>query len=238
MRKAPGRADPDAVAPAAGGDRVFDLEPHSERRRRQLLTVTAHIIETEGPDAVRMPRVAELAGCTRTLVYRYFPQREDLLAGVVSRFYERLNALTSAEEHARGIAGLAEVDPEVARRTSRGILAAAWDVVEEQGMGGLILARSEFPGSRQPTQQASEHATQTELRWFRPLRAAGLSDAACAVALECAISITYSLMTRFRAGAIRRDEALELGFRGLHSLVLGLRSGEPARPPTPRQRGA
>jgi AcrR family transcriptional regulator len=35
----------------------------------------AFVIETEGLDAMRMPRVAEVA-CARSLVYRYFPRRE------------------------------------------------------------------------------------------------------------------------------------------------------------------
>lgn len=223
-----GDPGPDGTAP--GGDRGFELEPHSERRQRQLVEVAAHIIETEGPDAVRMPRVGELAGCTRTLVYRYFPRREDLLAAVLSRFYERLNAVRSAAEHARGVAALAKSDPEDAWRTSRSVLEASWDVVEELGMGGLVLARSEFSRSEHLKRYAPGQVEETERRWFRPLRAAGLSDVACAVALEAATSVTYSLVSQHRAGAISRDEAVRLGFQALHGLIRGLRErGGPRR---------
>lgn len=224
------RSDRAGAASRARGTvrrRVFELEPHSERRRRQLLAVTAHILETEGPEAVRMPRVAELAGCTRTLVYRYFPQREDLLYGVLARFYEQLNARTSAQEHARGIASLAEADPERARRGSRSVLEANWDAVQEVGLGGLILARSETLGGAQLARHFPEYLKETERRWMRPLRESGLSEAACRVALDCAISITYTLFQQHRDGVLGREEALELGFRALRSLVMGLRGGGP-----------
>jgi len=218
------RADRGSRGATAERERVFELVPHSERRRRQLLEVAGHIIETEGPDAVRMPRVAELAGCTRTLVYRYFPQREELLAAVSAHYYERLNAIQSAQEHASGIAGLCEPNPDEAWRAARGILESAWEVVEEIGMAGVILARSEFPRSLRSTRHGSEHARELELRWFLPLRAGGLSSVACVVALDCAISITYTLMNQYRAGEIQREHAIRMGFDVLHALVQRLRT--------------
>ena len=37
------------------------LEPQGERRRRQLVEIASRMIEQEGADAVRIPRIAELA---------------------------------------------------------------------------------------------------------------------------------------------------------------------------------
>ena len=70
--------------PSATEGRRFPLESAAESRRRQLLAVAAHIVETEGYEALRMPRVAELAGCARALVYRYFPRRQDFLIALLS----------------------------------------------------------------------------------------------------------------------------------------------------------
>ena len=207
----------------------FGLERHGERRRRQLVEVAAHLIETEGPDAVRMARVAELAGCTRPLVYRYFPQREDLLAAVVSQFYEHLNALMSVEEHAQGLVALTDPDPDAAWAGARRLMEGAWDVTEQLGMGGLVLARSEIARSLAQRERADAESSETERRWFRPLRACGLSDVGCALALDCATSVTYSLMTQHRAGAITREEGVRLGFVSLRSLIRGLQAADAGR---------
>jgi AcrR family transcriptional regulator len=203
--------------------RAFALEPHGDRRRRQLLEVAAHLVESEGPDAVRMPRVAELAGCARTLVYRYFPQREDLLAGIAADFYARLNARIGAEEHALGIAALADPDTERAWSRSRAVLEATWDAVDDLGPGGLVLARSALAAPKARGRQRSGTGRELERRWFGPLREQGLSEPACAVALEAAIALTHALLMQHRAGALARDQAIALGFRALHSLIDGLR---------------
>lgn len=83
----PPPAPPAKVAP-------MPLESQAERRRAQLIRIAAALIETEGIDAVTMASVAELAGCTRTQVHRYFAKREDLLAAVVHDFNDRLRAIT------------------------------------------------------------------------------------------------------------------------------------------------
>jgi AcrR family transcriptional regulator len=216
-------ARPITPAPERAADRVFELEPHSERRRRQLLEVVSHIIETEGPDAVRMPRVAELAGCTRTLVYRYFEEREDLLRGVRARFYEQLGLSTTREEHARALRALADPDPARARERSRALFEATWDVLQELGIAGLVLTRAERLSAEELASQFPDFAEETEQRWMQPLRAVGLSAAAAQAALDCAASLTYRTFVEFRAGRLSRDAALELGFRGLRALVLALR---------------
>ncbi|MEZ4217700.1 MAG: TetR/AcrR family transcriptional regulator [Myxococcota bacterium] len=200
----------------------FDLEPHGERRRRQLISVAAHLIETEGPDAVRMARVAELAGCTRPLVYRYFPQREDLLVAVVTHFYERLNASMTGDDHARGVAALADPDTDVAWAGARRVFEALWDVVTDVGMGGLVLSRSELVRTHVFVDRSATLSAEIDHRWFEPLRALGLGDVAIELALECATSTTYVLVLQHRAGALSRDEAVRLGFAALHALVAGL----------------
>lgn len=208
---------------------AFEIEPHAERRRRQMIEIASHLIEQEGPDAVRMSRVAELAGCTRPLTYRYFPQREDLLAAVLAHYYEHLNRLLTADEHARGIAALADPDAEAAWQGSRPLLEGVWDVVDELGIGGLVLSRSEIVRSPHFVERATAHAAETERRWFAPLRAAGLDDLACALTFDCATSATYSLSIRYRAGEISREQAIRLGFTVLHSLISGLRAERSSR---------
>ena len=61
---------------------IQPLAPQGERRRRQLVEIASRLVADEGIQAASLPRVAELAGVGRTAIYRYFTQREDLLAAV------------------------------------------------------------------------------------------------------------------------------------------------------------
>ena len=89
---------------------LLPLEPHGERRRQQLVRIASLVIETEGVDAMRMPRVAQVAGCARSLIYHYFPKREDLFVSVIENFYERLGERLAPEAQADGMRSL--LDPE------------------------------------------------------------------------------------------------------------------------------
>jgi len=64
----------------------------AERRRRQFVEIAARLIAQEGISAVGPARVASEAGCTRPLVYRYFPSVDDLLAAVADEFSDRVAA--------------------------------------------------------------------------------------------------------------------------------------------------
>ena len=50
-----------------------------EDRHQQLLRVTSDIIAADGVDNVRIPYVAAAAGVTRPVVYKFFPNRHELL---------------------------------------------------------------------------------------------------------------------------------------------------------------
>jgi AcrR family transcriptional regulator len=145
------------------------LEPTSERRRQQLLRAAAFLIETEGTDAMRIPRVAELAGCARTLVYRYFPSREDLFVAVIEEFYENLGQRLSPNAAAAGMRSLTDRD------AARPLLEAIWDSITEVGAAGLILYASPRLGVELADRFAEVSAQQHAL-WLEPLRERGLTE--------------------------------------------------------------
>ncbi|MGA4843607.1 TetR/AcrR family transcriptional regulator [Streptomyces sp. G45] len=101
------------------------LDP-AERRGR-LLDVGARMFAARPYDDVRMEDVAERAGVSRALLYRYFPSKRDLFAGVYRQAADRLLERTRIE---RGVplerqlaAGLdAHIDYFVAHRNT--VLAA------------------------------------------------------------------------------------------------------------------
>lgn len=54
-----------------------------DARHRFLLDVAADLIETEGPDGLRMDALARTAGVTRPVVYEHFANRDALLAELI-----------------------------------------------------------------------------------------------------------------------------------------------------------
>jgi len=191
------------------------LEPHGQRRRHQLIRAAAFVIETEGLDAMRMPRVAEVAGCARSLVYRYFPRREDLFVAVISEFYELLEERLPLDAQTAGMRGLTDRD------AARPLLEAIWDVIAEIGAGGLILHASPRLGAELHDRLA-EVAARFETRWLAPLRERGLSEIEAALVARSAVALLTELLERSRRQEVTRDEAIELGQRALAALIEGL----------------
>lgn len=54
-----------------------------EERRAQLLEVASTILSERGVEAVRIPEVAEAAGVTRPVVYRFFPSRQAIFIALL-----------------------------------------------------------------------------------------------------------------------------------------------------------
>ena len=61
-----------------------------EERRQQLLDAAGHILSTRGLDAVRIPDVAQAAGVTRPVVYKFFPNRRALVMDLLEDFVAAL----------------------------------------------------------------------------------------------------------------------------------------------------
>ncbi len=70
-------ADPDLDAARAAS------ETRAQMRRRQLLSAAARLMERDGSQAVSMQSVADEAGVSVGLIYRYFGGKDDLLLAVI-----------------------------------------------------------------------------------------------------------------------------------------------------------
>jgi AcrR family transcriptional regulator len=185
------------------------LEAHGERRRSQLIRAAAFVIESEGVDAMRPPRVAEVAGCARSLVYRYFPRRDDLFVAVTEEFGHRLEQKLAPAEQAAGMQSLGDAD------ASRPLLEAISDVIEELGVAGLILHATPRLGSQHSAELGSL-TRRIEARWAEPLRASGLGQIESILVVRSAVALLTELHAR---DDIDRKAAIELGRRALAALV-------------------
>ena len=73
------------VTPTEPVDRADEAarRARTEHRTRQILRAAARLMERSGSHAVSMQAVAEEAGVSVGLIYRYFSAKEDLLLGVI-----------------------------------------------------------------------------------------------------------------------------------------------------------
>lgn len=183
------------------------LESQAERRRAQLIRIAAALIETEGIDAVTMASVAELAGCTRTQVHRYFAKREDLLAAVVHDFNDRLRATLTgggkivsalAESRRRG------VDDEWARHLHD----AMFDVFEQTGMAGLILLVAPHASGR-ARDPIDKLRRELFTPWIDYVGTVVGSRTEAEVVVELWMATAYRLAAKWRAGELDRERAVD-----------------------------
>jgi AcrR family transcriptional regulator len=199
------------------------LEPQADRRRRQLIEAASRVIEQEGIDAMRMPRVAEVAGCARSLVYHYFEAREDLFLAVIEHFHEQLGQRLDLAAQLAGIESLLDAD------AARPLLEALWDTLEEVGAGGLVLRASPRIGAAL-NDRLAELAERFDARWLAAFRALGLSEIEAALAFRAAMALHTELLERHRRGEVTRAEAVALGQRALAGLASGLRTERKEEP--------
>lgn len=89
------RLDPDAAT----------RRTRAEQRSEQLLVAAARLMERSGSQAVSMQALAEEAGVSVGLIYRYFDSKDDLLLAVI------VNVLNSLAERVPAAIETAEPDP-------------------------------------------------------------------------------------------------------------------------------
>jgi len=200
---------------------IAALEPQGERRRKQLVEVAARVVEQEGADAVRIPRVAELAGVGRTAIYRYFPRREDLLAAVTDEFDERLRARVGEAEFAEGLLALGDAPSDEIPPSTARLFGAIWDVLDECGPAGLILRAQ---ATALDARDRGGPVDRFRAQWI----AVGLPELEATLISDTANAISTRLYFCARRGEIDRETAIAIGYRALVALVRGLSAARTA----------
>ena len=206
-------------------------DEQARERRRQLVRIASDLIEEGGLDAVTLPRVTERAGCARTLVYRYFASREELLAGVLQDYVERLDARLPARELRLALdAALAGVRRGNAAAI-RDLVAVFWEVQTAAGLGGAIL-RTALRVNPQVDALIAQSRRTSERRITDGLRAAGLGTLEAQVAIDALIASFVGLALRWKAGEIGRERAIDLHARVTVGLVRELLKSRPDDAPS------
>jgi AcrR family transcriptional regulator len=207
--------------PADAQTNAFAIEPfetQGERRRAQILAITAKIVVTDGPESVSHATVAKRAGLVRSAVYRYFPTRDDLLAGLLTD-YSKLHAdHISAEDAAAGVRALAKASSKRIPPETRLLLEKLWDP-EDWSPEVLELRLAIITLQRDAELLARLHAAHPELarqqtvELTEPLRQLGLDPIEIRIVVDAILAVLYHAVSAALTGSIDRDQAMRLTYR-------------------------
>jgi AcrR family transcriptional regulator len=173
-----------------------------EDRQQQLLRVTSEIIAADGVDNVRIPYVAAAAGITRPVVYKFFPNRHELIKGVLEDF---------RDEFARRAPDVLDTqdDADIAS-TARAFIDAACDTIEAKGSGGWQLLRS-VGLEQEITAIARDFRRQLVQPWLIPLRElTGVNDAEAEALADLMLSGAGEILQRWIDGDFTREQVATL----------------------------
>jgi AcrR family transcriptional regulator len=184
----------------------------SSDRRRQIVRVASDLLATQGVDRVRIPSVADAAGVTRAVVYRFFPSRQALLAAILEDFRTDLEARFEAH-------GDLLRTTRVRETTVHSFVEAACDSIDAMGAGGWYLL-----GTRGPDPEISGLAGEHRSRLYEPWlsRVANVIDVPerlVPAVSEMVIASSRAVMRLYIERRLSRDEAAEALGRGVEALL-------------------
>jgi AcrR family transcriptional regulator len=173
-----------------------------EDRREQLLRVTSDIIAADGVDNVRIPYVAAAAGVTRPVVYKFFPNRHELIKGVLEDFREDFAGRTPDIMET-------DTDGDIAS-IARGFIDAACDTIEAKGSGGWQLLRSVGP-DQEISAISKEFRGQLVQPWLLPLRElTGVDDTEAEALADMMLTGAGEILQRWIDGKFSRQQVATL----------------------------
>ena len=173
-----------------------------EDREQQLLRVASDIIEADGVDSVRIPYVAAAAGVTRPVVYKFFPNRHELIKAVLEDFREdfarRTPDILNTEEDA-DVGSIA-----------RAFIDAACDTIEARGPGGWQILRSAGHDS-EISAISKDFRGQLVQPWLIPLRElTGVDDAEAHALADMFLTGAGEILQRWIDGEFSRQQVATL----------------------------
>jgi AcrR family transcriptional regulator len=96
-----------AAKPAAGTPYGRAYEAGREAQRRLLLDASSGLLETEGPQALTMRRLAGEVGCSTSVLYGMFGSKAGVAEALWCEGFERLHAALAAVDRQEPLARLA-----------------------------------------------------------------------------------------------------------------------------------
>jgi len=194
-------------------------------RKMQLVDIASELIDQQGLDAVKHSALAELAGCTRALVYRYFPKKSDIFIAITEAYYEEFDQLLGVEEQQLAIS-MSQVDIDANHQ----LFSLLFDVMEKRGVAASVLLNTPALSPELKVYD-SEIKRRYQQRWltaFEPMNIVGI-EAELLIA-NCS-SIATNIYCFYLNKDITRSEAILQVQKSVGALLSGaVTLGAGARP--------
>lgn len=190
-------------------------------RRRALLRAAGRLMTEGGVDAVQFAAVANAAGVTRPLVYKFFRDRTALITAVLEDF--------AAELTERFGRGAARTIPGNEVETARLFVEAVCDTIEDRGAGPWHLLDAKGPDP-QVARRAREILDEIVAPWRAHIAiTAGVSEREAATLARMIVAAGRAVLELWYQGELTRTEAVRDTTRGVTALVRGFAGERPAR---------
>lgn len=175
----------------------------AELRQAQLLEVAKEIILSEGVEALRHATVADRAGVTRAVIYRYFPKQSDFFLAISNEFIEALKQRLSIDKQIEAV-----------RSSVGGNQAAAnhyfdvvFSVLEEKGAASLMLLMEPDLNPRLKSLWG-EFRENEYAEWLHRSAGINLAPIDREVLIQVGKMTTLTLYKHYRAGDLSRNQAV------------------------------
>ena len=182
-----------------------------EERKQRLLDVAVQIVTEQGVEAVRIPEVAQAAGVTRPVVYRFFPNRRALVVGILEDFV--------ADLEARFLQCLV-IGPMGMESLARALAESCCDAIEHKGVGAWkLLGVSEGdPELAQISRGFHDRLIGPWVPRISEITGAARSDVLAAIAMIVASS--RAGIGLYIDGVLPREEAVGAVLRAVSALLM------------------
>ncbi len=175
------------------------------------MRVAGEILSRAGVDALQFTDVAEAAGVTRPVVYKFFATRGELVKAVLDDFQEELAQRFLAAADGRMPSSLEDA--------TRIFIDAICDAIEAKGAGPWDLL-----GAKGPDAEIARLGAEAQARLMKPwythiAQATGASKREVATVSAMLVAAGRAVLERWYAGELTRAEAARDATRGVSALL-------------------
>jgi AcrR family transcriptional regulator len=189
-----------------------------EERRSQILDVAVHQILDSGHSTCSLEQVAEAAGISKALIYRYFRNREELLEALLKREFRYLRG--------SGLASVASEAP--IEQVIRATVERAMRYYAERGPIIRLLAAD--PAVAQAARQGNRASVSATIDYFvrRSVEHYGVPEDVAIIAVTLVVDAPIHAMAQLRRRQIDLDQTIDVwcnfiiaGWEGLRNSYAG-----------------
>jgi AcrR family transcriptional regulator len=180
-------------------------------RRQQLVDVASVLLTELGAGGVEIKEVARRAGVTRPVVYRFFPTRLALIAGVLESFEAEL----SARYQRALLSSMGETLEDIATT----FIEASCDAIEARGKGAwhLFYARG---SDLEAAQLGGQALTRLLSPWMpRVAELTGLPVARARHLVDVVVAAGGAALDGWLDGPLRRKDGVAMATRAVAALL-------------------